>query len=105
MRRGAASGRFGAGSRVPDAAQRGALAERCAAEPGPACLLNRGPGSAQRHEECRSASATRGSPEAQQLEQRLQVAELLAGGGRGAADEVEDFAVLQAVIGQSYHLA
>src|SRR3954465_9386633 len=26
---------------------------------GPACLLNRGPGSAERHEECRTASGTR----------------------------------------------
>src|ERR1700688_3261559 len=43
--------------------------------------------------------------EAQQLEQRRQVAELLAGGCRGAADEVEDLAVLQPVIGEPLHLA
>src|SRR3954468_15475137 len=29
---------------------------------GPACLLNRGPGSAERHEECRTASGTRLRP-------------------------------------------
>src|SRR6201987_3816570 len=43
--------------------------------------------------------------EAQQLEQRLQVAQLLAGGRGGAADEVEDLAVLQAVIGKPADLA
>src|SRR4051794_30650461 len=36
--------------------------------------------------------------EAEQLEQRREVAELLARGRRGAADEVEDLAVLQPVI-------
>src|SRR3569833_4066502 len=45
------------------------------------------------------------SVEAQQLEQRRQIAALLAGGRRGAADEVEDLAVLQAVIGKPAHLA
>src|ERR1700754_3674899 len=53
------------GCRAPDAAQRVALAERCAAEPGPRLLAdrrNRGPGSAQQHEECRSASGTRDQP-------------------------------------------
>src|SRR5437764_928067 len=43
--------------------------------------------------------------EAEQLEQRRQVAELLAGGRRGAADEVENLAVLQPVIGEPLHLA
>src|SRR5712672_3329979 len=43
--------------------------------------------------------------EAEQLEQRRQVAELLAGGRRGAADEVENPAVLQAVIGEPLHPA
>src|SRR5205809_2390915 len=42
-----------------------------------------------------------GSVEAEQLEQRRQIAELLPGGRRGAADEVEDLAVLHAVIGES----
>src|SRR5215218_238654 len=42
---------------------------------------------------------------AEQLEQRRQVAELLAGRRRGAADEVEDLAVLQSVIGEPLHLA
>jgi hypothetical protein len=55
--------------RSPDAAQRVALAKRCAAEPGPRLLgarrklaarRNRGPGSAKRHEECRIAPGTRG---------------------------------------------
>src|SRR3982074_69046 len=41
----------------------------------------------------------------EQLEQRRQVAELLARGRRGTADEVEDLAVLQPVIGKSLHLA
>src|SRR4051794_7950610 len=47
--------------RAPDAAQRVALAKRCAVEPGPQ-LLWRKPGSrllAERHEECRTASGTR----------------------------------------------
>src|SRR5436305_10374068 len=44
-------------------------------------------------------------PEADQLEQRREVAEFLAGGWRGAADEVENLAVLQAVIGEPDHLA
>src|SRR5207245_10349359 len=39
--------------------------------------------------------------EAEELEQRREVAELLARGGRGAADEVEDPAVLQPVIGET----
>src|SRR5579883_1109570 len=43
--------------------------------------------------------------EAQELEQRLQVAHLLAGGRGGAADEVEDLAVLEAVIGEPADLA
>src|SRR6266851_338288 len=43
--------------------------------------------------------------EAQQLEQRRQVAELLARCRRGAADEVEYLAVLQPVIGEPLHLA
>src|SRR6195256_6308224 len=43
--------------------------------------------------------------EAEQLEQRREVAEFLARGRRGAADEVEDLAVLQSVIGQPLHLA
>src|SRR6478736_7927782 len=43
--------------------------------------------------------------EAEQLEQRRQVAELLDGSGCGAADEVEDLAVLQSVIGEPLHLA
>src|ERR1700722_20397640 len=43
--------------------------------------------------------------EAEQLEQRREVAELLARGLRGAADEVEDLAVLQPVIGEALHLA
>src|SRR6478672_9774555 len=43
--------------------------------------------------------------EAEQLEQRGQVAELLARGRRGAANEVEDAAVLQPVIGEPLHLA
>src|SRR6202140_1730352 len=43
--------------------------------------------------------------EAEQLEQRRQVAELLAGGCRSAADEVEDLAVLQPVIGEPLDLA
>src|ERR1700745_3415547 len=50
-------------TRAPDAAQRVALAKRCAAEPGPRLLAarrNRGPGSAKRHEECRIAPGTRG---------------------------------------------
>src|SRR5215216_4853883 len=42
--------------------------------------------------------------EAQELEQRRQVAEFLAGSRRGAADEVEDLAVLQPVIGEPLHL-
>src|ERR1700730_830770 len=42
---------------------------------------------------------------AQQLEQRRQVAELLARGRRGAADEVKSLAVLQPVIGEPLHLA
>src|SRR5947199_107081 len=42
--------------------------------------------------------------ETQQLEQRREVAEFLAGGRRGAADEVEDLAVLQPVIGEPDHL-
>src|SRR5256885_2201841 len=45
------------------------------------------------------------SVEAKQLEQRRQVAEFLAGRGRGAADEVEDPAVLQTGIGEPLHLA
>src|SRR4051812_22778336 len=46
---------------APDAVQRVALAERCTAEPGPGLPKerNRGPGSAERHEECRTASGTR----------------------------------------------
>src|SRR5229473_6863952 len=43
--------------------------------------------------------------EAEQLEQRRQVAEFLARGRRGAADEVEYPAVLQPVIGEPLHLA
>src|SRR5215471_454062 len=43
--------------------------------------------------------------EAEQLEQRRQIAEFLTGGRRGAADEVEDLAVLQAVIGEPADLA
>src|SRR6185295_16312323 len=49
---------------APDAAQRVALAERCAADPGSRLLAtrrNRGPGSAKRHEECRIAPGTRGT--------------------------------------------
>src|SRR5450756_1355921 len=42
--------------------------------------------------------------EAEQLEQRGQVAEFLARGRRGAADEVEDLAVLQPVIGEPLHV-
>src|SRR3982074_3884838 len=41
----------------------------------------------------------------ERLKQRRQVAELLARGRRGAADEVEDLAVLQPVIGEPLHLA
>src|SRR4051794_26299682 len=47
---------------APDAEQRGALAERCVAEPGSRLLAmrrNRGRGSAKRHEECRIAPGTR----------------------------------------------
>src|SRR6267142_6370701 len=53
------------------------------------------------------ASSVRGeaSLEAEQLEQRGQVAELLARCRRGTADEVEYLAVLQAVIGEPLHLA
>src|SRR4051794_11631967 len=43
--------------------------------------------------------------EAQQLEQRRQVAEFLPGRRRGAADEIEDLAVLQPVVGEALHLA
>src|SRR5260221_10601590 len=43
--------------------------------------------------------------EAEQLEQRRQVAELLARGRRGAADEIEYPAVLHSVIGEPLHLA
>src|ERR1700694_4465404 len=43
--------------------------------------------------------------EAEQLEQRRQVAELLARCRRGAADEVEYLAVLQPVIGEPLYLA
>src|ERR1700730_16105679 len=49
---------------------------------------------------CRQASV-----EAEKLEQRRQVAELLARCRRGTADEVEYLAVLQAVIGKPLHLA
>src|SRR5712691_4807308 len=53
-----------------------------------------------------AASGTRAAlVEAQQLEQRRQVAQLLARGLLGAADEVEDLAVLQAVIGETPDLA
>src|ERR1700704_5821336 len=45
-----------------------------------------------------SRAATNALVEAEHLEQRRQVAELLAGSRRGAADEVEDLAVLQPVI-------
>src|SRR4051795_11567525 len=48
--------------RSPDAVQRAALAKRCAAKPGSSFLANRDPGSAERHEECRSASGTRDLP-------------------------------------------
>src|SRR5258707_110964 len=46
-----------------------------------------------------------GLVEAEQLEQRRQVAELLARGRRGAADEIEYPAVLHSVIGEPLHLA
>src|ERR1700730_6314733 len=63
----------------------------CSAEPAP------------RNSRCPRAISVRNTRgalvEAQQLEQRRQVAELLARGRRGAADEVEDPAVLQPVIG------
>src|SRR5665213_2395665 len=42
---------------------------------------------------------------ADQPEQRRQIAEFLAGGRRGAADEIEYLAVLQPVIGEPLHLA
>src|SRR5439155_14677771 len=95
--------------RSPDAAQRAALAAWCAADPGSSC-----------HRVCRipalRSSAKSAAPrpghdiqfalvEAEQLEQRRQVAELLARGRRGAADEVEYPAVLQPVIGEPLHLA
>src|SRR4051794_30597165 len=94
-------------SRSPDAAQRVALAKRCAAEPGPLrsrCLVRSRLCAAALRAAARPGNESR-LPKAQQLEQRRQVAELLAGGRRGAADEVEDLAVLQAVIGEPPHLA
>lgn len=41
---------------------------------------------------------------AQQFEQRLEIADLLARCRRGAADEIEDLAVLQSVVGEAGHL-
>ena len=54
--------------RSPDAAQRVALAERCAAEPGPprTSTEGTGPGSAKRHEECRIAPGTTGETKNEQ---------------------------------------
>jgi hypothetical protein len=46
--------------RSPDAAQRVALREAVRCRAG-VPLVNRGPGSAERHEECRTASGTRGA--------------------------------------------
>src|SRR5882757_2074606 len=63
--------------RSPDAAQRVALAKRCAAEPGPRLLAtrsNRGPGSAKQREERCIAPGIRGGslllPSAEQSELR-----------------------------------
>src|SRR3954447_23084297 len=103
-----ASGRLGAGVCAPDAAQRVALrvAVRCRAGVVTNSGAWYGPGSAKQREERRTASGTRPRlMETQQLEQRREVAEFLARGRRGAADEVEDLAVLQAVIGQPNDLA
>src|SRR3984885_15950288 len=57
---------------------------------------------------CRAASGSRGAAwlmEADKLEQRRQVAEFLARCRRGAADEIEDLAVLHPVVGEPLHLA
>src|SRR5437868_9612572 len=65
-----------------------------------------GPGSAKQRYALHRVRDTRPElPEADQLEQRREVAELLAGGRRGAADEVENLAILQAVIGEPHDLA
>src|SRR5258708_3165793 len=92
--------------RSPDAAQRAARAARCSADPGSIDQVGiLGPGSAKRY--CvphRVRDTAQALVEAEQLEQRRQVAHLLAGCRRGAADEVEDLAVLQAVIGEPLHL-
>src|SRR6476659_1609920 len=53
----------------------------------------------------RGESELTGLVKAEQLEQRCQIAEFLARCRRGAADEVEDLAVLQSVIGEPLHLA